>query len=351
MVVKKHSMEFPRKVIVGEKTINNLGTFITEFSELKKKVIIVSGPNVKNKFENIVTESLEYSNILFSWEVVNNPNIENAEKISKIASNEETSIIVGIGGGKAVDVSKLAAHLANRKFVSVPTSASHDGIASPFVSIMGLEKPYSLVARPPIGILADIDIIKQAPQRLLSSGCGDLISKITAVKDWQLAEKDANEYYGKYAANLALMSTEILFQKNSPINLQNKESIRDLVEALISTGVAAGIAGSSRPCSGSEHLISHALEKNNPLKGLHGEKCGIASIFIARIQDGNWERIREALNKVGCPTNIKEIGLNREEFINAIELAPKLRNRYTILTKKNLNRKDIESIIDETKIA
>ena len=101
MAVKKHSMEFPRKVIIGENTINNLGTFITEFSELKKKVIIVSGPNVKNKFENIVTESLEYSNILFSWEVINNPNIENAEKISEIASNEETSIIVGIGGGKA----------------------------------------------------------------------------------------------------------------------------------------------------------------------------------------------------------------------------------------------------------
>lgn len=351
MVLKKHSMEFPRKVIIGENIINNLGNFLKEFSALKKKIIIVSGQNVKNKFEHIVTKSLEDSYISFSWEVVNNPTVENAKKISKIASNEEISVIVGIGGGKAVDVSKLAAYFADKIFVSVPTSASHDGISSPFVSIMGLEKPYSLVAKPPIGILADIDIIKQAPQRLLSSGCGDLISKITAVKDWQLAENDINEYYGKYAANLALMSTEILFQKNAPINLENKESIRDLVEALISTGVAAGIAGSSRPCSGAEHLICHALEKNNPSKGLHGEKCGIASIFIAKLQGINWERIKEALIRVNCPTNVTEIGLKREDFINAIELAPKLRNRYTILTKCDLNKRNIENIIDETKTA
>ena len=85
----------------------------------------------------------------------------------------------------------------------VPTSASHDGIASPFVSVKG-EKPHSMVATAPLGVFVDVDIIKKAPKELLASGCGDLIAKITAVRDWQLGNRDkTGEYYGRYSAHLS----------------------------------------------------------------------------------------------------------------------------------------------------
>ena len=81
------------------------------------------------------------------------------------------------------------------------------------------------------------------------------------------------------------------------------------MEALISTGVAACIAGSSRPCSGAEHLFSHALDKLEPDVGLHGEKCGIGAIMTAKLQGQNWRKIVKTLKSVGAPTTAKEIGL------------------------------------------
>ncbi len=120
---------------------------------------------------------------------------------------------MGVGGGKSVDVGKLAAFRLQLPFYSVPTSASHDGISSPFASLKGLDRPYSLMAKPPVGILADIDVIASAPRRLLASGCGDLVSKLTAVKDWQLAHRVNGEYYGGYSASLALMSADVVLNE------------------------------------------------------------------------------------------------------------------------------------------
>jgi len=162
--------------------------------------------------------------------------------------------------------------------VPIPTSASHDGISSPFVSLRGNSKPYSIKVETPIEIIADLNIISNAPYKLLASGCGDLIAKITAIKDWKLARDDTGEYFGEYAANLAYLGAKMILDisKNIIKNQIDIQITRTIVEGLISSGVAAGIAGSSRPCSGSEHLFSHALEHiTNGKSGLHGERVGI----------------------------------------------------------------------------
>ena len=150
----------------------------------------------------------------------------------------------------------------DKPFVSVPTAASHDGMASPFVSIKS-DKPHSIVATAPLGVFVDIDMIKKAPSRLLASGCGDLIANIIAVKDWQLGHEKTGEYYGRYSAEFALMSAKIVME-NSKKFAKNGLDARVIVEGLISAGVASCIAGSSRPCSGAEHLFSHALDKIAP---------------------------------------------------------------------------------------
>jgi glycerol-1-phosphate dehydrogenase [NAD(P)+] len=222
----------------------------------------------------------------------------------------------------------------------VPTTASHDGIASPLSSIKGFEKPYSFMAQAPLAIIADTSIIMQAPWRFALSGCGDVIAKLTAVKDWELAHENTKEYYGGYAASLAQMSAKLVMQNAELIRPENEEGLHALLEALISCGVAMSIAGSSRPCSGSEHLFGHALDIVKPNCSLHGERCGVGTIMMAYLHKTNWERIKGTLKKLGAPTNAHELGVENEDVINALEIAASIRpERYTILNKKNLNRK------------
>jgi glycerol-1-phosphate dehydrogenase [NAD(P)+] len=211
-------------------------------------------------------------------------------------------------------------------------------MASPFVSVKS-DKPHSIVATAPMGVFVDIDIIKKAPAKLLASGCGDLIANIIAVKDWQLGHKKKKEYYGRYAADLALMSAKIVMENSSEFAKKGLDA-RVIVEGLISAGVASCIAGSSRPCSGAEHLVSHALDKLAPGIGLHGEKCGLGSIMIGKLQGQDWKKIVKTLKDVGAPTSAKQIGLKPEIIVKALMIAQDLRpERYTILKEIKMTEK------------
>jgi glycerol-1-phosphate dehydrogenase [NAD(P)+] len=98
------------------------------------------------------------------------------------------------------------------------------------------------------------------------------------------------------------------------------------------------IAGSSRPCSGSEHLFSHALDMINHQHAMHGEQCGVGAILTAYLYKSNWQKIRNTLKQIGAPTTAAELGVKDAEIVKALELAAKIRpERYTILNKLNLD--------------
>jgi glycerol-1-phosphate dehydrogenase [NAD(P)+] len=244
-----------------------------------------------------------------------------------------------------------AFHL-NKPFISVPTSASHDGIASPFVSIRGSRKPFSVKAKTPLGVLADTNLLAEAPERLMASGCGDLVAKITATKDWELARDENDEYFGSYAANLAYMSAKIILNESKELRLRTKYGVRIVVEALISAGVAACIAGSSRPCSGSEHLFSHAVEYVvGQNYGLHGERVGLGTIMMAKLHNFDWELIVEALETVGAPTKAKQINLSEEQVVISLLASQSLRpERYTILSQARLDKRSAFALAKSVKV-
>ena len=336
-------MELPTKVLIGEGVLNRLEGFIHE-SAGRKKVVIASGPNVQGRVRRQVDRNLGGRT---RWVEVSAADVSNVREV--MASARDTGCIVGIGGGKSVDVGKLAAFRRRIPFYSVPTSASHDGISSPFASLKGLDRPYSVKAKPPLGILADVDVISSAPRRLLAAGCGDLVSKLTAVNDWKLAHRVTGEYYGSYAANLAMMSANVVIEGSKRMGRFDKGSVRNLVEGLISAGVAAGIAGSSRPCSGSEHLFSHYLDLAAPGLGLHGEKCGIGTIMMAKLQGGDWKLVRSALMNVHAPVSAAELGLERSQVIEALVKASSIRpERYTVLARAKLDRKKAADLAETT---
>jgi glycerol-1-phosphate dehydrogenase [NAD(P)+] len=338
-----HLMELPTKVLIGDGVLSKLGEFI-EDSLRGQGVLISAGTNVASKVRKAVDSALPTS---ATWVEVDAADTTNVDRVMHASGG--AGCIVGIGGGKSVDVGKLAAFRLRLPFYSVPTSASHDGISSPFASLKGLDRPYSLMAKPPVGILADIDVIASAPRRLLASGCGDLVSKLTAVKDWQLANRVTGEYYGSYSASLALMSSNVVLEKSRTIGRFGKESVRDLVEALISTGVAAGIAGSSRPCSGSEHLFSHYLDILAPDAGLHGEKCGLGTIMMAKLHRIDWKRVRRALRNVGAPVTASQIGVSDAKIVESLMKASSIRpDRYTILSRRILSQRSATELAKST---
>ena len=346
--MRSHKMELPRLIVVGEKNINDIGSFLKSLKNIKK-VSLVSGNNVKKIVQNKIESSLSASKIQMVWHLAKTNDKKSIQQIEQNVGKSKSELIVGVGGGRSVDIAKIIGFNLDLPFVSIPTSASHDGIASPFVSIKG-NKPHSVIATAPLGVFVDVDIIKKAPKKLLASGCGDLIAKITAVRDWQLGRDKTGEYYGRYSADLALMSAKILMEHSSRFSKKGLD-VREVVEALISAGVASCIAGSSRPCSGAEHLFSHAVDKLEPGIGLHGEKCGIGAIMIAKLQGQDWKKIVKTLKSVGAPTTAKEIGLKSEVLAKALTIAQSLRpERYTILKEVNMNENKAINLAKSTKV-
>jgi len=341
-------MELPRLIEIGEKNIGDFGRFVNSLNK-SKRISLISGTNVTKIIQKKIEGSLKSNKIKFVWHMSGNNTITAINTIQKDVKKDQSDLIVGIGGGRSVDTAKMIAYNLDKPFVSVPTAASHDGMASPFVSIVG-DKPHSIVASAPLGVFVDIDIIRKAPAKLLASGCGDLIANIIAVKDWQLGHEKTGEYYGRYSANLALMSAKIVME-NSSYYAKNGLDIRVIVEALISAGVASCIAGSSRPCSGAEHLFSHALDKIAPGRGLHGEKCGIGSIMMAKLQGQDWKKIVKTLKDVGAPVSAKQVGLKSDEIITALMIAQELRpERYTILKEIEMTEKKALNLAKMTNV-
>ncbi len=339
-------MELPRLIVIGEKNIKNIGKFLKSLKN-PEKISLISGINVRKIIRGEIEDSLKKSGIRWVWHAARQNELESIARIQSAVMRDKSSLIVGIGGGRAVDTAKMIAFNLKIPFASVPTAASHDGIASPFVSIRG-DRPHSIVATAPLGVFVDIDIIKKAPRQLLASGCGDLIANIIAVKDWELGRDKTGEYYGRYAADLALMSAKIIME-NAKLFAKNGLDERVIVEALISAGVASCIAGSSRPCSGAEHLFSHALDKLAPNVGLHGQKCGMGSIMMAKLHGFDWRGIKRTLDLIGAPTTARQIGLKTGDLVGALVMAQNLRpERYTVLKEFKMTRKKALALARDT---
>jgi glycerol-1-phosphate dehydrogenase [NAD(P)+] len=334
-------MELPRKILIGDGVISQVGPLIRTLNSKAVKVAVVTGRTVKMKAGYDLESSLEKASLESSLHVLSHASMGVVDTLREEIGDKLPDFVIGLGGGRSVDIAKMTAFQIDRPFLSVPTSASHDGVSSPFVSIRGTNKPHSIKANTPLGVVADTRLMLEAPSRLLAGGCGDLVAKITAVKDWELARDEMGEYFGSYAANLACMSATIIIDESEKLNCKSHFSIRTIVEALISAGVAACIAGSSRPCSGAEHLFSHAVEYVAGSNiGLHGERVGIGTIMMAKLHGLNWEKISETLENVGAPTKAKQIRLSEEHVVRALTAAQSLRpDRYTILSKVRLDKK------------
>jgi glycerol-1-phosphate dehydrogenase [NAD(P)+] len=327
-------MQLPRSVVIGHNAINEIVNVCNDL-KLGKRALIVTGPHTRAIAGEAIIKMLSAGGYVAEKIEVLSASIPEVERVRRRASDTGAAFLLGAGGGKCIDIAKLASMQLNMPFLSVPTAASHDGVASSRASLTHNGQSVSVPAQAPISVIVDTRIIASAPYRLLASGCSDIISNYTAVLDWQLAKKLGklgDEEYSGYAAALSKMSAQILIDASDMIKPSSEVSARIVAKALISSGVAMSIAGSSRPASGSEHKFSHALDKIAPKPALHGEQCGVGTIMMMYLHGGDWQLIRDTLKKVGAPTNAKELGIEDRYIIEALVHAHKIRpERYTIL--------------------
>jgi len=343
-------MQLPREVIVGKGTLSRIPEVVIRLG-LKGKALVLSDEQCYRLAGKTVSGFLEQSGLTPDFFLVKSMTVDDLITVEKQLKDQKPRVLFGVGGGTIIDAAKLSSASQNVPFISIPTTVSHDGIASPLASIKGSDKPYSIMAQAPMAIIADTEIIAQAPWRFVVSGCGDVISKFTAIKDWKLARTEKGEYYGGYAASLALMSAKLVTENADAIVQKQDEGLRVLLEALISCGVAMSIAGSSRPCSGSEHLFSHALDLINSHHAMHGEQCGVGSILTSFLHGSNWQRIKSTLKQLGAPITACELGVKDMDVVKALQVAAQIRpERYTILHKLNLGFDACETVARATGI-
>ncbi|MCS7120111.1 MAG: NAD(P)-dependent glycerol-1-phosphate dehydrogenase [Nitrososphaerota archaeon] len=345
-----HWMELPRHVVIGKGTLVQVGDVCLKLG-FSKKVFVVTGTRTMRLAGQKVIGILEDEGIEVNHYIVsaNPPTLLDVRLVEEKIGETKPQAVLGIGGGAKIDVAKLSAANLGIPFISIPTTASHDGMASPFASVKGLDRPYSMTARSPIAVIVDTDVIISVPYRLIASGCGDVLAKFTSTRDWKLAHERKGEYYAEYAASLALLSAQHVVRHAGSIKPGSESGLRVLLEALVSCGVAMCIGGTSKPCSGSEHLFSHALDLITPKPALHGEQCGLGAILMARLHGLDWESIRDTLREVGAPINAREIGIDPSYIVEALVLARNIRpERYTILNEKPLTRETAYNLARET---
>ncbi|BAJ27592.1 putative glycerol 1-phosphate dehydrogenase [Kitasatospora setae KM-6054] len=291
----------------------------------------------------LLRERLEPALPRADWYRVADGTLDGAVRLADEMRRGHYDALVALGGGKIIDAAKYAAARVGLPVVAVATNLAHDGLCSP-VSILDNDAGRGSYGVPsPIGIIVDLDVIAKAPKRFVASGIGDAISNISACADWELSHAVTGEPVDGLAVAMARSAGENMLRH--PGTLDDPDLLTTLTEALVLSGIAMNIAGSTRPSSGACHEISHALVELHPKRpGQHGEQVGLGAAFACHLR-GERELsglIVERLRFHGLPVTADQLGFTDAEFTEAVHYAPNTRpGRFTILEHLDLSATDI----------
>jgi glycerol-1-phosphate dehydrogenase [NAD(P)+] len=258
--------------------------------------------------------------------------------VCEVADNRESSVrtvieaidaerpdyVVAVGGGRVVDVGKLAAARRDAQVVSVPTQLASDAICSPVAIVLrDSGRQDSVGAQMPAAIVVDMDVVERAPESTWLAGLGDLVSNLSATRDWRLA----HEAHGEELDDFACLTSEAaaLSVIDDGADLGDDEYRQKLIRGLILSGIAMEMAGSSRPASGSEHLISHALDGILETPRAHGLQVAAGTIAASIVRGDDTARLTAFYRQVGLPVTPGDLGISVDEFIDAVRRGPATR--------------------------
>jgi glycerol-1-phosphate dehydrogenase [NAD(P)+] len=340
----------PLSIDVRRGAIAHLGELLADRRiATEGRVAIAVGPGQGDQIADHVRPSLAACEVFY----VEGGSVDAAVELGARLRGGSYEALVGIGGGRTIDTTKYAATLAGVPMVSVATNLSHDGICSPTASLEHEQGKASFGVTMPLAVIVDLDYVRAAPERLVRAGVGDVLSNFSAFDDWLLSHREQGDPIDRLALTLARTAAEALVHQ--PRSIESDEFLIALAEGLVLSGMAMSFAGSSRPSSGGDHEIMHAIDHLFPGTANHGELAGIGAAFCYHLRvkylGEGMERLDEilaCLRRHGLPSTPAEVGLSEEQFAQAVSHAPQTRpGRYTILEHLALDEATVLKAVRE----
>jgi glycerol-1-phosphate dehydrogenase [NAD(P)+] len=326
----------PVSLTVDEAAVERIATVVQEVGLENARVLVASGPGPSKAFGEKIYNRLDPSPERY---LVRANRREDVVGLDVFCAQHNIEGLVAVGGGRVIDVCKMVAKHRNFPVLVVPTALSSDCISSPVAVIQEVDGSVSVPAQMPVGVMIDLDVVRHCPRAVLLAGLGDLLSNLSASLDWQLAVDEGMDRWDGFADMLARQAAEqVLFLQ--PDKVFERDGLVRLAEGLVMSGIAMAIAGSSRPCSGAEHLISHAIDELKVGKGSHGQQVALGVLYVQALREelGLPLVAREAeqlIRQSGLPKDPSAISVSREDFTRALERAPATRpGRYTVLSEQ-----------------
>lgn len=310
------------------------------------KLLYVSDPVVDKLYGQAVRPQLEAVGRV-KEEVVDSNTISYAMSVAERVIATDIDCIVGMGGGKVLDVCKYASYISKRPLLSIATTMANDGIASPIAVLMRRDKkPKSLGCAMPSMLIVDTEVIQKGPSQLIKAGIGDTISNYTALLDWELAVARGKEEMNGYAWLMSKTSLDALMK--TQYSEIEPGFLEVLANSLVLSGIAMQFAGTSRPVSGSEHLFSHALDYFSGVRNLHGIQVALGAVAVLMLIGRDYGPVLDYLRRFGVDINPRRLGIDRETFVYCMRHATEMRqNRYTYLHETGLETDRLEKIYED----
>ena len=201
----------------------------------------------------------------------------------------DCDFVIGIGSGVINDICKYVTFEKKMDYAIIATAPSMDGYASSGAAMIMYGMKITYTTHPPKMIIADIDILKNAPMDMIRAGYGDIIGKYSALNDWKLSQLINGEYFCQEIYDLVMDVTNNIRDMVSGIVARDEAAIEYLTKALVLIGVTLSLLGSTRPGSGSEHHLSHFFEivgliHNQPYF-LHGTDVAYSTVVTAGMRE------------------------------------------------------------------
>lgn len=280
-----------KRVIIESGAINALPDLISECGA--KKPFLLSGHDSFAAAGESVCSVLDKSKIEYSKYVFpKSPVHPTEESVGSAVMHFDTScdMVIGIGSGVINDIGKILANVTGKKYVIVGTAPSMDGFASATSSVDRDSLKVSLDSTFAWAIVGDVDILKEAPMRMLQAGVGDMLAKYVSLAEWRIAHELVGEYYCPVVAALVENALNKVVAAVPGLLKRNSEAVKAVMEGMVIAGMAMKYAGLSRPASGMEHYFSHiwdmrSLAFEDAKAELHGIQCGIATLYSLKVYD------------------------------------------------------------------
>jgi len=330
---------------IGRNAINLVQEALKD-NHIAGEILYVADPYVDQLYGKIVRPQVESIGHL-KEELCGYNTIEYAMNIAERCIATDISCIVGLGGGRTLDVCKYAAYISKTPYLSIPTTAANDGLASPIAVLKRKDdKPKSLGAAMPAMVLIDTEVIAKGPIQNIKAGIGDTISNYTALLDWKFAVSKGKDVMNGYAYLMSCSSLDALMK--TQYQTICPEFIEVLVNSLVLSGIAMDFAGSSRPVSGSEHLFSHALDYYSSQKNLHGLQVALGTVAVLKLIHYPHDEVMDYLKRFEVHVNPVTMKIDEETFVYCMQHATTMRsNRYTYLHEIDLSTDRLKSVYKE----